>query len=253
MNTYMSISLTPTFKLATDFNESRYNHYSAIASTTHLLQVLFTSESGSTASSIVGEELLLWLNTHYVAPTSDEGPEIDANEHPWLADGFWIFLVRYGHTPLSCSHLLKSTSVFHRCVLRGIPKSAIYFIQKLSKAHPSRVLRRLMTELVPILQKHPRSKDFETESDFFTAHRRWKETLVSNYRRHVDELEDDDGNGDLDEEGEWRSGVETICAILEGDREALYSLCAEQAWGWREALGVWGLWYDVKFTREALP
>lgn len=109
-----------------------------------------------------------------------------------------------------------------------------------------------MTELVPILQKHPRSKDYDAELDFLTAHRRWKEVLVRNYRRQVDDLEDDDGTCNS-EEGEWRSGVETICAILEGDRDAFLVLCNEQEWGWREALGVWGVWYDIKFTREALP
>jgi nuclear pore complex protein Nup85 len=128
----------------------------------------------------------------------------------------------------------------------------MYFLNKLIASHPSKTLRRLMVELVPILQKHPRSKVYDTELDFFTAHRRWKETLVRNYRRHVDDLEDDDGTGN-GEEGEWRSGVETICAILEGDRDALFALCSEQEWGWREALGVWGVWYDIKFTREALP
>lgn len=109
-----------------------------------------------------------------------------------------------------------------------------------------------MTDLVPILQKHPRSKDYDTETEFLSAHRRWRETLVRSYRRNVDDLEDDDGTKNV-EEGEWRSGVETICAILEGDRNALFTLCKEQEWGWREALGVWGVWYDVRFTREALP
>jgi nuclear pore complex protein Nup85 len=60
----------------------------------HLLQVLFTSESGNTATSLVGGELLYWLNTHYIAPTSEEGPELDAHEKPWLDNAFWIFLVR---------------------------------------------------------------------------------------------------------------------------------------------------------------
>ncbi|KAF8309271.1 hypothetical protein DL93DRAFT_2100127 [Clavulina sp. PMI_390] len=222
--------------LSENFNETGYNHWSAIGSTVHLLQVLFTSESGITASTLVGEELLYWLNAQYVAPTSEEGPALDLNEKPWLDEGFWGFVVR--------------------CILRGIPKSAIYFLNKLITQHPSRILRRLMTDLVPILQKHPRSREYDTEDEFVAAHRRWKEQLVKNYRRHVDELEDDDGTNvrrDQAEEGEWRSGVEQICAILEGDREALFAMCKEQGWGWREALGVWGVWYDVRFTREALP
>lgn len=83
------------FQLSPNFSEARYAHWSSIASTTHLLQVLFTSESGNTSSSLVGEEFLYWLNTHYVAPSSEEGPELDSHDEPWLEEGFWTFLVRY--------------------------------------------------------------------------------------------------------------------------------------------------------------
>jgi nuclear pore complex protein Nup85 len=141
------------------------------------------------------------------------------------------------------------------CVLRGIPKSAVYFLKKLSTTHPSRVLRRLVTELIPILTKHPRSKDYTTEHEFLASYRRWKEQLLKHFRRHVDELEDydGDGQGERREEGEWRSAIEIICSIMEGDKQTLFTLCKDQEWGWREALGVWGVWIDIRFTREALP
>ena len=68
------------------------------------------------------------------------------------------------------------------------------------------------------------------------------------FRRHIDDsLEECDG------EGEWRSGIDILGAILEGDREVILGLCKDQEWGWREALGVWGVWVDVRLSRESLP
>ena len=110
-----------------------------------------------------------------------------------------------------------------------------------------------MTEFMPIIQKHPRSRDYDTESDFYTAHRRWRDALVYNFRRHVDDLEDEEGRGESDEEGEWRDAVENLCSLVEGDREAFFTLLKAWGWNWREAVGVWGIWFDVKFTRESLP
>lgn len=62
-------------------------------------------------------------------------------------------------------------------------------------------------------------------------------------------LQDWEGRGDDAGEGVWREGIETICAILEGDKEAVFGACSD---GWREAMGVYGLWIDPRLTRQDL-
>lgn len=79
----------------TPFDEPRYLHYMEIVSTFHLFQIVYTSDSGNVTTALIGEELLLWLNMHYVAPSSQEGPILDAQEKPWLDVNFWTFLIRY--------------------------------------------------------------------------------------------------------------------------------------------------------------
>ncbi len=76
--------------------------------------------------------------------------------------------------------------------------------------------------------------------------------MLKNFKRHVDELDDSEGSGEAKDEGEWRSAIDIICSILEGDKKILFQVCRDQEWGWREALGVWGVWIDVRFTREDL-
>ena len=87
-------------KRAEVFDESRYLHFAALSSTVDLFQSVYTSESGNTTSALVGEELLLWLNMNFVAPSNDEGPTLNSYEKPWLADEFWIFILR---CEISCS------------------------------------------------------------------------------------------------------------------------------------------------------
>jgi nuclear pore complex protein Nup85 len=110
-----------------------------------------------------------------------------------------------------------------------------------------------MTELTPIIQNHPRSKDFDTEFEYFTAHRRWRETSVGGFRKRVDDLDEDDGRGFQPDGGEWRDQVESLCKILEGDRETYFDVAKGWDWDWRDALGVWGVWFDIKLTRESFP
>lgn len=82
-------------QLMTPFDEPRYLHYMEVVSSFHLFQTVYTSDSGNVTTALIGEELLLWLNMHYIAPSSEEGPVLDAQEKPWLDVDFWTFLIRY--------------------------------------------------------------------------------------------------------------------------------------------------------------
>lgn len=42
----------------------------------------------------VGDELMEWLNTYYVEPSTDEGKRLTDLNHPWEDEYFWPFLQR---------------------------------------------------------------------------------------------------------------------------------------------------------------
>lgn len=46
----------------------------------------------------VGEEVMEWLNMHFIEPSSEEGDELSSQEKPWEDDDFWSYLTRYGTT-----------------------------------------------------------------------------------------------------------------------------------------------------------
>ncbi|KDQ19196.1 hypothetical protein BOTBODRAFT_171134 [Botryobasidium botryosum FD-172 SS1] len=214
----------------TPFNEEAYVHYAAVFSTLYLFRTIYTSASGS-VDGLLGEELLDWLNHNYVAPSTEEGVALVELEKPWLDKNFWTYITR--------------------CVLRGISQSALRFISQLDQ-HPSHALRRLSAYLTSLITSHPRSTEFSTEHEFLSMHRRWA-AGVKQLRQEIDLLEEWDGRATGPGgagEGEWREGIELLCGIMEGKKEALFDICDREGWGWREALGAWGVWIDVRLNRE---
>jgi nuclear pore complex protein Nup85 len=75
------------------FDATSYVHWTSICTTFHFFQTLLTPQSGL-ITGLVGEELLLWLNVNFVAPTTDDGRRYANKEKPWLEEGFWMYLVR---------------------------------------------------------------------------------------------------------------------------------------------------------------
>ena len=52
----------------------------------------------------VGDELMEWLNTHFIEPSSEEGDALSSLESPWQDEGFWDYLTRF--VPLITPHLI---------------------------------------------------------------------------------------------------------------------------------------------------
>lgn len=71
-----------------------YEHWTTVYVTLGLFQTLLTPQSGL-MTGLVGEELLLWLNMNFVAPTSEQARQYAHKEKPWLEEGFWDYLTRY--------------------------------------------------------------------------------------------------------------------------------------------------------------
>ena len=42
----------------------------------------------------VGDELMEWLNTHFIEPSTQEGDDLSSQERPWEDPGFWSYLTR---------------------------------------------------------------------------------------------------------------------------------------------------------------
>lgn len=94
----------------------QYNndHYRQLYTCFSLFTVLYLPEAGF-ESAPVGEDLMEWLNTHFIEPSTEEGDHLSALERPWEDDTFWPYLSRYA-LPLTCGFL---TSTYKR--IKGRP------------------------------------------------------------------------------------------------------------------------------------
>jgi hypothetical protein len=61
-----------------------------------LFVVLYLPEAGFDDAP-VGEELMEWLNTHFIEPSSEEGDHLSSQDKPWEDESFWPYLTRYPH------------------------------------------------------------------------------------------------------------------------------------------------------------
>ena len=139
-----------------------------------------------------------------------------------------------------------SAQAIGRCILRGLSAGALHFFALLA-SHPSPELRSIIALIPRVLNAQPRSTSFSTENEFFVAHRRWLQE-VRQLRVEVDMLDDGDGRG------EWREGLEDMMGVLEGKQDVIVRMCSDEegGHGWREAVGVWGIWVNVELRRDDL-
>ena len=42
----------------------------------------------------VGDDLLEWLNIHFIEPSTEEGDQLSALDRPWEDDTFWPYVLR---------------------------------------------------------------------------------------------------------------------------------------------------------------
>jgi nuclear pore complex protein Nup85 len=43
----------------------------------------------------VGDELMEWLNVHFIEPSTEEGNHLSSLTSPWEEEGFWEYLTRF--------------------------------------------------------------------------------------------------------------------------------------------------------------
>ncbi|KAM5544312.1 hypothetical protein V8D89_001972 [Ganoderma adspersum] len=202
-------------------------HYRKLYTCFSLFSVLYLPEPGF-EDVPVGDELMEWLNTHFIEPSTQEGDDLSSQERPWEDPTFWPYLTR--------------TS------LRGLSKASAFFLDVLSK-HPSSYLQGLAQQLSPLLTDHPRLNHFNAERDFAVASRRWKgkvKTLRIELDR-VPESERDDGFEN------WWDRFSDIVGILEGRDDVIKKVCLELGADWKEVCAAWGIFIDTRLRRQDLP
>ncbi|KAJ4479675.1 nucleoporin Nup85-like protein [Lentinula edodes] len=197
-------------------------HYRSLYSTFSLFVVLFVPEPGY-EDAPVGEELMEWLNIHFIEPSTEEGDQLSSLDYPWEDENFW-------------SYLTRST-------IRGFSKASLFFLNTLLQ-HPSEDLRELVKILIPLVESHPRLPQFTAERDFAYATRKWKDKVKA-LRVEMDRF--------LDESYDWWDPLSDLIGILEGRGDVIERVCEELGADWKEVCAAWGIFVDTRLRRQDLP
>ena len=219
-------------------------HYRKLCTLVALFVVLYSPQENR-ALGPAGEDLMDWLNTFYVEPSSAEGARLTELERPWEDDYFWLFLQRCVRDLLVLQPELISRD---RAVLRGLTKTSTVMFNLLN-AHPSEHLRNIAHQLGPLVESQPRTGQFNAERDFAFASRRWKDRARA---LRVDLLKIPEDARDDGFENWWQR-LSEIVGLMEGRADVLRKLSIEMNLDWKEYTIVWSLFVDPRLRRGDLP
>jgi nuclear pore complex protein Nup85 len=206
--------------------------------------VLYLPEPGYEEAP-VGEELMEWLNIHFIEPSTEEGDHLSSLKSPWEDETFWSYLTR---SICVIPPNSKSKLKFPRATLRGLSKASVFFFKMLSE-HPSEDLQHLAETMASIITSQPRLQDFAAERDFAYASRRWKDKVKA-LRVEMDQVPEADRYDDFDN---WWDRLSDIVGILEGRGEIVQRVCEELGADWKEVCAAWGVFVDSRLRRQDLP
>lgn len=217
------------------------DHYRCLYAAFSLFVVIYLPETGF-KDAPVGEELMEWLNIHFIEPSTEEGDELSTLDHPWEDPNFWPYLTQSvlsysGHPP---ADILVSAT------LRGLTKASAFFFNTLLQ-HPSADLQELVEIISPLIVEQPRLQNYTTEREFAHASRRWRDRVkalrVTMDRVPEDERTDDSYNN-------WWDKMSDIVGVLEGRGEVLIRVCIELGTDWKEVCAAWGIFVDTRLRRR---
>ncbi|EDR05684.1 uncharacterized protein LACBIDRAFT_302853 [Laccaria bicolor S238N-H82] len=203
------------------------DHYRSLYTCFSLFVVLYIPEPGYDLAP-VGDELMEWLNIHFIEPSTEEGDHLSALEKPWEDESFWPYLTR--------------------AILRGLTKSSAFFLGTLLR-HESEDLQRLTTTLESLVGNQPRLQEFNAERDFAFSFRRWKDKVKA-LRIEMDEIPEDRR---FDEFDNWWDRLSNIVGILEGRFEVIKRVCEDLGGDWKEVCVAWSIFVDPRMQRQHLP
>ena len=69
------------------------DHYRSMYTSFSLFIVLYLPEPAFEHAP-VGDDLMEWLNIHFIDPSNEEGDHLSKLDRPWEDDSFWPYLTR---------------------------------------------------------------------------------------------------------------------------------------------------------------
>lgn len=216
-----------TSRMAGETDQADADHYRSLYTCLSLFTILYLPEYGM-ENAPVGDDLMEWLNIHFIEPSTEEGDHLSGLERPWEDETFWPYLTR--------------------AVLRGLPKAVAFFLGTLAE-HPSGNLRRLAQSIIPLLSTQPKLQHFDAERDFAYASHRWREK-VKMLRIELDDVPESDRRDSFED---WWDRFSDIVGILEGREEVIRKVCEDLGADWREVCVAWGVFVDTRLRRQDLP
>ncbi|KIM44830.1 hypothetical protein M413DRAFT_442797 [Hebeloma cylindrosporum] len=203
------------------------DHYRSLYTCFSLFVVLYLPEPGYEQAP-VADELMEWLNTHFIEPSTQEGDQLSALDCPWEDETFWPYLTR--------------------AILRGLSKASLFFLGVLER-HPSDNLQRLISTLIPLVETQPRLMNFTAERDFAHAIRRWSEKVKA-LRIEMDRVPE---NSRFDDFDNWWDKLSDIVGILEGRQDVIQRVCEDLGADWKEVCVAWSIFVDPRMRRQDIP
>lgn len=206
----------------------------------HFAETIYIPADGR-GTGVVGEEILHWLNSFDVQPTTEEAQEIAQSATPYEHDNYWDCIRRF--------------------VSRGMLSAASSLLSYLAERHSSAKLRQISADVCDLLTSMPRSTRFTLEHDFLASHRRWVGRVRSSLNKlemELNELEAEwqkDGleGKNVEEIEDERLNLEAqfgcLLRLMIGQKEQVYEVCRN----WRELLGAWGLLVQPGMKRDDIP
>ncbi|KDR68007.1 hypothetical protein GALMADRAFT_79171 [Galerina marginata CBS 339.88] len=203
------------------------DHYRSLYTCFSLFVVLYLPEPGYEQAP-VADELMEWLNTHFIEPSTEEGDQLSALDRPWEDETFWPYLTR--------------------AIIRGLSKASLFFLGVLQQ-HPSDKLQRLTSTLIPLVESQPHLMNFTAERDFAYAIRRWADKVQA-LRIEMDRVPEDERFDDFEN---WWDKLSDIVGILEGRQDVIQRVCEDMGADWKEVCVAWCIFVDPRMRRQDLP
>ncbi|KAG6898316.1 hypothetical protein C0992_011907 [Termitomyces sp. T32_za158] len=202
-------------------------HYRSLYTCFSLFVVLYLAEPGY-EDAPVGDDLMEWLNSNFIEPSTEEGDHLSSLDRPWEDENFWSYLTR--------------------ATLRGLSKASLFFLEVLSQ-HPSEDLQSLSKSLGPLIESQPRLHQYSSERDFAYASRRWSDRVKA-LRIEMERVPEDERFDGFDN---WWDSLSDVIGILEGRTEVVMRVCKELGSDWKEVCAAWGVFVNVRLRRQDLP
>jgi len=228
---------------AEDALQLNSDHYRKLYTSFSLFMVLYLPEL-TQENAPVGDDLMEWLNVHFIEPSTEEGDHLSGLDRPWEDESFWPYVTR---SIIIMIHAI-ACSDSNRATIRGLTKAVVFFLEVLAR-HPSEYLQRFAERLIPLMGSQPRMVNFISEKDFVYASRRWNDKVKA-IRLDMDHVPKDKRSDGFEN---WWSRLGDIVGVLEGRGDVIQRVCEELGANWKEVVAAWCIFVEPRMRRHGLP